>query len=155
MYSQLDYCNTLYSGISQGSLHRLQLVQNAAACLIGTKKDENITPMLASLHWLAVSFSIDLEILLLTFKALHSLAPSYLSDLLKWYVPPRSTSTIYRWSPAELVTKGDRTFTVRAPTLWSSTLNSDMLNILFVCSSVISPVVNSSAEGCCFSTYLY
>ncbi len=32
--SRLDYCNALYSGISQRNLQRLQLIQNAAAWLV-------------------------------------------------------------------------------------------------------------------------
>ncbi len=40
--SRLDYCNALYAGISQSSLSRLQIVQNAAAhFLTGTKKREH------------------------------------------------------------------------------------------------------------------
>lgn len=55
--SRLDYCNALYFGVSQFSLRRLQLVQNAAARLLtGTRKREHITPVLASLHWLPVHF---------------------------------------------------------------------------------------------------
>lgn len=38
--SQLDYCNSLYAGVSQTCLARLQLVQNAAARLL-TLKDVN------------------------------------------------------------------------------------------------------------------
>ncbi len=54
---RLDYCNSLYAGINQFSLSRLQLVQNAAArFLTGTKKREPLTPVLASLHWLPVKF---------------------------------------------------------------------------------------------------
>lgn len=57
---RLDYCNSLYAGINQFSLSRLQLVQNAAArFLAGTKKREPITPVLASLHWLPVKFRVD------------------------------------------------------------------------------------------------
>lgn len=43
---------------------------------------EHITPVLANLHWLPVSI-IDLNILLLTHKALHGLSPRYISQLLK------------------------------------------------------------------------
>ncbi len=39
--SRIDYCNSVYIGISQGRLSRLQLVQNAAARLLTrTKKRE-------------------------------------------------------------------------------------------------------------------
>ena len=43
----------------------------------------NITPVLLQLHWLPVSFRINFKILLLTFKAIHGLAPSYINDLVK------------------------------------------------------------------------
>lgn len=78
--SRLHYCNPLYVGLDQSSLHRLQLVQNSASRLLtGTKKREHITPVLASLHWLPVRFRIDFKILLLVFKILNGMAPPYLS----------------------------------------------------------------------------
>ncbi len=58
--SRLDYCNALYSGISKRNLQRFQLIQNAAPRLLThTKKSDHITPILAALHWLPVSFRID------------------------------------------------------------------------------------------------
>ncbi len=49
--TRLDYCNSLYLGITQSCISRLQMVQNAAARLLtGTKKRESITPVLISLH---------------------------------------------------------------------------------------------------------
>ena len=41
------------------------------------------TPGLHQLLWLPVSFRINFTILLLTFKAIHELAPSYINDLVK------------------------------------------------------------------------
>ena len=95
----LDYCNGLYTGISQSSLHRLQLVQNAAArILTGTKKCHHLTPVLAALRWLPILFRIDFKILFLTFKALNGLAPIYISDLLVPYVLLRTlTLTHCEW----------------------------------------------------------
>ncbi len=44
--SRMDYCNSLYAGISQCSFTRLQMVQNAAArFLTGVRKHQHITPI--------------------------------------------------------------------------------------------------------------
>ncbi|KAJ8396523.1 hypothetical protein AAFF_G00018290, partial [Aldrovandia affinis] len=50
----------------------------------------HISPVLASLHWLPINYRVDHKVLLLTYKVLHGLAPSYLTDLLHPYNPPRS-----------------------------------------------------------------
>uniref|UniRef100_A0A8C5I3C7 Reverse transcriptase domain-containing protein n=1 Tax=Gouania willdenowi TaxID=441366 RepID=A0A8C5I3C7_GOUWI len=123
--SRLDYCNALYSGISQKALYRLQLVQNAAARLLtGTKKREHITPILASLHWLPVKFRIDFKILLFVFKAWNGLAPQYITDLIQIYRPQRalrSEGQLQLVVPkANRKTKGDRAFSVVGPKLWNA-----------------------------------
>ena len=46
--------------------------------------------MLASLHWLPVKARGDFKVLLLTYKALHGLAPTYLSNLVLSYIPTRT-----------------------------------------------------------------
>ena len=86
--SRFNYCEALWSGCANTSLKLIQLVQNAAACILnGTKRFEHITPVLASLHWLPIKFCIDFKVLLITFKAVDGLAPPYLKDLLHPYIP--------------------------------------------------------------------
>lgn len=123
--SRIDYCNSLYYGLDKYALHRLQVVQNAAARLLtGTRKFEHIKPVLSALHWLPVEYRIQFKILLLAFKALNGLAPDYLSDLISLRLPPRdlrSASEVRLCEPmARLVTRGDRAFSVAAPKLWNS-----------------------------------
>ena len=122
--TRLDYCNALYAGVSGSSIARLQLVQNAAARLLtGTRKYEHISPVLASLHWLPVDFRVHFKILLFAFKALHGLAPSYLSELLHPYTPSRSLRSadqLLLIEPrARLKSRGERAFAIAAPKLWN------------------------------------
>ena len=123
--SRLDYGNALYYEVSQSALARLQTVQNAAARLLtGTRKREHITPVLASLHWLPVLFRIHFKILLFAFKSLNGLAPPYLSELLQPYTPARTLRSadqlLLRVPRVRRKLRGDRAFSVSAPTLWNS-----------------------------------
>ncbi len=99
----LNYCNSLYLGISKSSTARLQLVQNAAAKFLkGQCKFDHVTPILKSLHWLPVHLRIEFKMILYVFKSINNLAPSYLSDQLYPYNP--TFSQIFRvvsgvWTP--------------------------------------------------------
>ncbi len=110
--SRLDYCNSLYLGLSKNLLSRLQLVQNAAARLLtGTRKWSSISPVLAALHWLPVDFRIQYKVLIMVFKGLHGLAPEYISCLLQQHCvtrPLRSSQSLFLHVPrSRLKTKGD------------------------------------------------
>ena len=90
----------LLSGYPDKALNKLQLVLNTAArILTRTKQFDHITPVLASLHWLPVKARADFKVLLLTYKALHVLSPTYLSDLVLQYIPTHPATVTRRRPP--------------------------------------------------------
>src|SRR5207247_7530735 len=52
--SKLDYCNSLFYGLPDTSIKRLQRVQNTLARVVlpSLKRSDHITPALVILHWL-------------------------------------------------------------------------------------------------------
>ena len=84
--SRVDYCNSLFQSASKTALAKLQRIQNIVARVVKiVSKYDHISPVLCSLHWLPIHHRISFKILLLVYKALHNLAPSYLSDLFVFY----------------------------------------------------------------------
>ena len=75
--SRVDYCNSLLARVPRYQLDRLQSVMNTAARLIvGAKKQDHIKHVLKDcLHWLPIPQRVQFKLCLLTYKALHGLAP--------------------------------------------------------------------------------
>ena len=124
--SRVDYCNSLLYGVPNYQLNNLQKVLNASARLVcNAPRFCHISPLLRGLHWLPDKARIQsCKILLITFKAIHGLAPKYLCDLLTFKSPSynlRSSGSILLPMPTvRSKTLGDRAFMVAAPTLWNS-----------------------------------
>ena len=122
--SKIDYCNSLYFGLPEYQLKRLQSIINSAARIVSLlPKSCHITPVLRNLHWLPIHKRIEYKILLLVYKCLHGLAPAYLSQLISLHNPPRilrSSSTLSLSSIRTNTTYGCRAFSSSAPMLWNS-----------------------------------
>ena len=81
--TRLDYCNSLLYGVPEYQIRKLQRVMNASARLVYcAPKYCHINSLLRELHWLPVKLHIDFKILLIRFKILQGLAPSYLRILI-------------------------------------------------------------------------
>ncbi|XP_060780506.1 NACHT, LRR and PYD domains-containing protein 3-like [Neoarius graeffei] len=124
--SRLNYCNSILYGLPSTVLQKLQYVQNSAAQLLTRSPSrEHITSVLRQLHWLPIKQRIHFKILLITYKALNNLAPSYLTDLLQRHSPTRrlhsaDANLLTPITTSKYRTLGDRAFAIAAPTLWNS-----------------------------------
>ena len=125
--AQLNFttCNGLLSSVPKSHILRLQRLQNWAARIIFiVDRRHESSPLLKSLHWLPVKQRITYKLLLYVYKALNGLAPMYISNCLKLYVPKRnlrSSSDCLRLDyPITRNKAGDRTFTFYASKLWNN-----------------------------------
>ena len=78
------------------------------------------------LHWLPVKYRIVFKILLLTFKAIHKLAPTYISELVslkdtggRYYLRSNNGKLLNIPPYKSFPTLGDRSFYMAAPKLWN------------------------------------
>ena len=123
--SRLDNLNTLLYNLPQKDISRLQRIQNISARITArSSRTASTTLILHNLHWLPIDKRIQFKLLLITYKALHGLAPPYISDLLHTYQPRRTLRSqnqhLLEVPSARTQYYGSRSFAFTAPTLWNA-----------------------------------
>ena len=123
--SKLDYCNGVLYGLPSCELQKLQRLQNTAARLVvRERKSAHITPVLSNLHWLPVQQRVIFKLLLVTYKALNGIAPTYITDLLRRHIPARtlhsSSQNLLTVPRVRTETYGEKAFSCAAPRLWNN-----------------------------------
>ena len=114
----LDYCNSLYYGISENLLRQLQLIQNAAAKVVTCKyKHDHMDNDLEKLHWLCVKKRILFKIGLISFKAVNGWAPDCIIELFRYSNHERSPVLLL---PKVVSNVGRRSFSFIAPKFYNS-----------------------------------
>ncbi len=119
IFSNLDYCNSLYYGINSQLLNKLQSVQNSAVCLLRKKNGHANLPInyyLQKHHWLPVRERILFKICLLVHKCLQGNAPLSLSSLLSYSSSTRTRKLNLKSTRSSF---GDRSFSKIGPKLWN------------------------------------
>ena len=159
IFSHIDYCNSLFIHLPKNTLRPLnRVISLTAKIILGRSKFDSTTQALKDLHILPVHVRSEYKVLVLVYKCLHNLAPSYLSDLLKiktYRYPTRESTTHNLFVPR---TKhkifADRAFSVAGPRLWNDIPDTvrDSPNLInFKCNlkthlfiRTFGPVVNSN-----------
>ena len=130
--SHLDYANSLYCGLPNCQIMKLQRVQNIAAKLILKKrKRDSVTSCMKTLHWLPVLQRSKHKILCLVHKCIFGNAPQYLKDL----IADKQQNTTHNLRSNRMQslldkpttykkTFADRSFSILGPKLWNSLPNT-------------------------------
>ena len=115
--SKLDNCNSLYYGIPEYEINRLQKLQNSCARLIyNRKRSDHVSDLFAELHWLPVKQRIIFKILLFVFKIFHDVSPVYIKECVTIIDPLNRILKINRVNTAY----GERAFCNCGPKLWNA-----------------------------------
>ena len=98
--SRLDQLKSILYGTPLKNTARLQRIQQATARVV-LYQYSRVSPLssdelLKQLHWLPIELHVRFKLATLTFKALHTGRPPYLSDLLQYHESTQHMTCISR-----------------------------------------------------------
>ena len=130
--SKINYCNSLYYGINDKQMQRLQGVQNTLCHIVThTHRFSSITGPLITLHWLPVKSFVQFKLGLITYKVYKNKYPAFLENYVQTYrskyhtrrsEPARHILSIphYNYKQHKSFTHLSNNFFYSAPRLWKS-----------------------------------
>ena len=92
------------------------------------------TACLKELHWLPIALRIKYKTLVLVYKCIHSDAPEYLCELIKFYQPTRSglrsgsNQLMLNVPTSAKKTHAERSFSIAGPRWWNELSNNMKLS---------------------------
>jgi len=124
--SHLDYVKSILYGTPLKNINRLQQIQHSLARVVTHRPSHGLlsaSALLNQLHWLPVEWCIWFKLATMTFKALHTGRPPYLTDQLQCYQSTRSlhsSGSHQLVKPRHNLSFGSRDFRISAPHIWNS-----------------------------------
>ena len=126
--SHVDYCNSLFLGLPNYLLKKIQTILNKCARLIFSLPPRTpTTRYLIELHWLPVRARIEFKVCLLVYKAIMYKQPKYIVDMIsrpetETQMSLRSNDDAYRLYEPRAVNErafAERSFSYVAPRLYN------------------------------------
>ena len=122
--TRLDYCNSLLFSTSLQNISRLQRVQNnLARAVLKCKRRDSMVHHIRSLHWLPINERIVYKLAVITYVALNTGQPSYLSGCLQKRTSTRSLRSSSKYLlciPFCSIKSAESAFQFSAPKVWNS-----------------------------------
>jgi len=138
VFPHFDYCSSVWSNFTDYHHNELQLLQNKLArILLHADIRTPVDKMMKDLNWTKLNCRWDCQLIILTFKCLKQIAPTYISSSFTFTHATHAQSTRSQSNnnlcvPMWRITTGKRTFNRRAAVLWNKlpiTIRSKFLDM--------------------------
>jgi hypothetical protein len=125
VFPHFDYCSSVWANFSAYHFNELQILHNRLArVLLSADIRTPVVNMMEELDWDKLDCRWDYQLLILTFKCLHYIAPEYLSSNFTFVHSTHSKCTRSQTQnrlvvPIWKTSSGKRTFLYRGSVLWN------------------------------------